>query len=110
MKFATLLTLSSVYMNSIFKCTTMGAMIPKEMKYNLYYSKVRGDVLPPTYGTNTSLPFETKNTPKNENRKLGLIKSLLHRAVDGTCPMFLSHTLITWESHVASLIKFHLVG
>ena len=24
----------------------MGPMIPKEMKYNLHYGKVRGDVLP----------------------------------------------------------------
>ena len=29
-------------------------MIPKEMKYNLHYGKVRGDVLPPPQGTNTS--------------------------------------------------------
>ena len=32
----------------------MGPMIPKEMKYNLHYSEVRGDVLPPPHGTNTS--------------------------------------------------------
>ena len=33
-------------------------MIPKEMKYNLHYGDVRGDVrgddLPPSHGTNTS--------------------------------------------------------
>ena len=29
--------------NFIFKDTTMGSMIPKEMKYNLYYGDVRGD-------------------------------------------------------------------
>ena len=29
-------------------------MIPKEMKYNLHYGEVRGDVVPPPYGTNTS--------------------------------------------------------
>ena len=40
--------------NSISKDTTMGPMIPKEMKYNLHYGKVRGDVLPPPHGTNTS--------------------------------------------------------
>ena len=28
--------------NSIFKYTTMGPMIPKEMKYNLHYCDVRG--------------------------------------------------------------------
>ena len=39
--------------NSIFKCTTMGPMIPKEMKYNLHYGDERGDVLPPPHGTNT---------------------------------------------------------
>ena len=46
----------SVYMsrNSIFKYTTMGSMIPKEMKYNLHYGDVRGDILPPPYDTNTS--------------------------------------------------------
>ena len=32
----------------------MGLMIPKEMKYNLHYGDVRGDVLPPPHGTNTS--------------------------------------------------------
>ena len=32
----------------------MGQMIPKEMKYNLHYGKVRGDVLPPPHDTNTS--------------------------------------------------------
>ena len=29
-------------------------MILKEMKYNLHYGNVRGDVLPPPRGTNTS--------------------------------------------------------
>ena len=33
--------------NSIFKYTTMGPTIPKEMKYNLHYGDVRGDVLSP---------------------------------------------------------------
>ena len=28
------------------------------MKYNLHYGKVRGDVLPPPYGTNTSCSVE----------------------------------------------------
>ena len=32
----------------------MGPIIPKEMKFNLHYGKVRGDVLPPPHGTNTS--------------------------------------------------------
>ena len=37
-------TPSSVYMSSsIFKDSTMGPLIPKEMKYNLHYGKVRGD-------------------------------------------------------------------
>ena len=54
MKYATLLTPSSVYMKSIFKHTKMGCMIPKEMKNDLHYSDVRGDVLPPPHGTNTS--------------------------------------------------------
>ena len=50
-------------------------MIPKEMKYNLHYGKVHGDVLPPPHGTNTicsvvkltskRLPLETKNTLQN---------------------------------------------
>ena len=39
--------------NSILKYTTMGPMILKEMKYNLHYCDVRGDVLPPPYDTNT---------------------------------------------------------
>ena len=29
-------------------------MIPKEMKYNLYYDDEQGDILPPPRGTNTS--------------------------------------------------------
>ena len=29
-------------------------VIPKEMKYNLHFGDVRGDVLPPPHGTNTS--------------------------------------------------------
>ena len=55
LKFATLLSPSSVYMSSsIFKhkYTTMGPMIPKEKKYNLHYGDVRGDVLPLSHGTN----------------------------------------------------------
>ena len=42
MKFATLLTLSSVYneQNSIFE----HHMGPKEMMYNLYYGELGGDV------------------------------------------------------------------
>ena len=38
MKFATLLTPSSLHeQNPFFKYTTMGSMIPKEVKYNLHY-------------------------------------------------------------------------
>ena len=40
--------------NSIFKDSTMGPMIPKEMKYNLHYGKVQGDILPLPHSTNTS--------------------------------------------------------
>ena len=43
--------------NSILKYTAEGSMIPmipKEMKYNLDYGEVRGDVLSPAHGTNTS--------------------------------------------------------
>ena len=29
----------------IFTVTSMGSVIPKEMKYNLHYDEVRGDVL-----------------------------------------------------------------
>ena len=32
----------------------MGQMIQKEMEYNLHYGKVRGDILPPPHGNNTS--------------------------------------------------------
>ena len=47
--------LSRMYeQNSIFKYTTMCPMILKEMKYNLHYGDVRGDVLLPPHGTNTS--------------------------------------------------------
>ena len=49
MKFATLLE-----QNSIFQDSTMGPVIPKEMKYNLHYDKVWEDVLPPLHGTNTN--------------------------------------------------------
>ena len=41
--------------NSIFKYTTMGPMIPKEMKYNLHYGDVRGDVLPPPHSCRHNL-------------------------------------------------------
>ena len=40
--------------NSIFKYTTIGPVIPKEMEYNLYYDEVRGDVVLQPHGTNTS--------------------------------------------------------
>ena len=40
--------------NSIFKDTSMGPMIPKEIKYNLHYGEVWGDVLRSPHGTNTS--------------------------------------------------------
>ena len=40
--------------NSTIKYTSMGPMIPKEMKYYLYYGDVWGNVLPPPHGTNTS--------------------------------------------------------
>ena len=61
-------------------------MIPKETNYNLYYDKVREDVngrheALKTNGSEVKLksrrlPLETKNTQKNENRRLGFIKSL----------------------------------
>ena len=41
----------------------MGPTIPKEMKYNLHYGDVRGDVLPPPHGTNTSCSV-AKQMPK----------------------------------------------
>ena len=34
--------------------SSIGPVLPKEMEYNLYYGDVRGDVLPPPHGTNTS--------------------------------------------------------
>ena len=37
---------------SIFEDTRMGLVIPKEIKYNLHYGDVRGDVLQPPHGTN----------------------------------------------------------
>ena len=43
MKFAILLTPSSVYMS---RTISIGPMIPKEMKYNLHYGDVPADVLP----------------------------------------------------------------
>ena len=49
-----LATLPTPEQNSIFKYTTMGPMIQKEMKYNLHYGNVRGDVLPPPHGTKAS--------------------------------------------------------
>ena len=41
----------------LFKYTTMGPMIPKEMKYNLHYGDVRGDVelISIQFGRNVSL-------------------------------------------------------
>ena len=39
--------------NFVFKYTTMGPMISKEMKYNRHYGDVRGDILSPLHGTIT---------------------------------------------------------
>ena len=39
-------------------------MIPKEMKYYLHYDDVRGDVLPPPHGTNTSYSVVKINVKK----------------------------------------------
>ena len=52
MKFATLFTSSSIHTSriSVFKDTTTGPVISKEMKYNLHYGEVRGDVLRPPHG------------------------------------------------------------
>ena len=54
MKFATLpyALLRIQKQNSIFKYTRMGPLIQKEMKYNLHYGDVRGDILPPPHGIN----------------------------------------------------------
>ena len=49
----------------VFKNTTMGPLVPQEMKYNLHYGDVRGDVLPPPHNTNTSLR-EVKIKVKND--------------------------------------------
>ena len=38
----------------------MGPMIPKEMKYNLHYGEVRGDVLPPPHGPGLQGNFKVK--------------------------------------------------
>ena len=40
-------------------------MIPKEMKYNLHYGEVQGDVLPPPHATNTSCIFSKINVKKD---------------------------------------------
>ena len=64
----------------------MGAMIPKEIKFNLHYDDVRGDFLCPPQGTTPTtveqskskkgLPLKIKNTQNHENRKLGLNEAL----------------------------------
>ena len=56
MKFATLLTLSSVHMSrtpfpNIQHWAQLGL---KEIKFNLHYGEVPGDVLPASHGTYTS--------------------------------------------------------
>ena len=61
-------------------------MIPKgNKKYNFHYGEVQGDDLRPQQDTkHTScneaeskrLPLQTKNTQKEENRRLGFIVSL----------------------------------
>ena len=38
----------------------MGSMIPKEMKYNMHYGKVRGDVLRSPHDTNTKSNWNVK--------------------------------------------------
>ena len=88
MKFATLLTPSGVYMSKtpFFKDTAIGPMIPKDMKYNLHCGEVRGNILPPSHGTNTSCSevkykskrssLETKNTLQIENGSLSFNETL----------------------------------
>ena len=58
-------------------------MIPKKIKYNLFYDDARGDFLRPPLGTTPTivkikvkkgLPLETKNTQNHEIRRLGQTK------------------------------------
>ena len=44
-------------------------MIPKEIKYNLHYGDVRGDVLPPPHGTYTSCSVVRKKKKKKKKKK-----------------------------------------
>ena len=52
-------------------------MIPKEMKYNLHFGDVRGDVLTPPHRTNTSLFEENQAVKKfgQEQTKFALFLS-----------------------------------
>ena len=66
-------------------------MIPKEVKYNLHYGDIRGAILPPPHGTNTSCSV-VRYTSKDclwkrrthyglENGSLGFIE-ILHKELE----------------------------
>ena len=57
-------------------------MIPKEMKYNLYYGDVRGDVLPPPHGS--------INDTKRNSTQSTRITLALQRNEKVTKPLFTS--------------------
>ena len=69
----------------------MGPMIPKQMKYNLHYGDVRGDVVPPPLGTNTSCSVKTYNktclTSKVSDQPIHptrMAKVLVHSSLDNS--------------------------
>ena len=52
----------------IFKSPRMGWMIPKDIKYNLHYGEVRGDVLRPQHGDTVAMTNIGLQTKKNGDR------------------------------------------
>ena len=88
----------------------MGPMIPKEMKYNLYYGKVRGDVLPPPHGTNTSCSVVKKNVKKiafgnkehTTDKKMGV--SVLSLCTESLSVIFTHFNIHCYRSLVQSRV------
>ena len=56
--------------NSIFKYTTLGRMIPKEMKYNLHYGNVRGKVSHKILSLKTSFYVKAQNVQNVQTIKV----------------------------------------
>ena len=82
----------------------MGPMIPKEMKYNLHYGKVRGDVLSPPHDTKLRKLFNDyiaarERADQQSYSGLGETKYSLPRQPMGTTEALISGTRMSPRSN-----------